>query len=175
MQLSALELITSVQYGKATGANVIGIDTGRVKKEFIESLGGRFVDFVESSDVVREIMTITQGGAHVAVVASGSGRAFAGAVEMLRIGGTLCSIGIPPGDVHLTTPIATIIIRGLRIIGNLVGSMEETLEVVEFVRQRRVKPRVEVREFDELPQIYEMLERGDVLGRVCPACCAMSC
>lgn len=85
---------------------------------------------------------------------------------MLRIGGTLCCIGIPPGDVHLTTPIATIIIKGLKVVGNLVGSMQETMEALELVRNGSVKPRVEVRKFEELPEVYEMLEKGDILGRV---------
>lgn len=145
---------------------MIGVDTGPTKQQFIESLGGKFVDFAKSRNVVEEIISITGGGAHAAVVTSGSPKAFSGAVDMLRIGGTLCCIGIPPGDVHLTTPIATIIIKGLKVIGNLVGSMKETLEAVELVKEGKVKPHVEVQEFEKLPEIYEMLERGDILGRI---------
>jgi alcohol dehydrogenase, propanol-preferring len=132
----------------------------------VESLGGRFVDFSKSANIVEEVISITQGGAHAAIVTSGSPKAFSGAVDMLRIGGTLCCIGIPPGDIHLTTPIATLIIRGLKVVGNLVGSMDETLEAVELVRKGEVKPHVEVREFEELPEVYEILERGDILGRI---------
>jgi len=148
------------------GANVIGIDTGKVKEDFIKSLGAQFVDFAKSPNLVEEIRSITGGGAHAATVASGSPRAFAAAVDMLRIGGTLCCIGIPPGDVYLMTPIATLIIKGLKVVGNLVGSMGETLEAVELVRDGTVKPHVEVRRFEELPKVYEMLEKGDVLGRI---------
>lgn len=75
-------------------------------------------------------------------------------------------VGIPPGDLALKTPIATIVIKGLRIFGNLVGSMRETLESVELVRSGKVKPHVEVRKFRELPEIYEMLEKGDIPGRI---------
>ncbi len=85
---------------------------------------------------------------------------------MLRVGGTLCCIGIPPGDVYLKSPIATIIIKGLKVVGNLVGSMTETLEAVQLVRNGSVKPYVDVRRFEELPKVYEMLERGDILGRI---------
>lgn len=148
------------------GANVVGIDTGKVKQDFIESLGGKFVDFSKSPNIVEEIKTLTGGGAHAAIVTSGSPKAFSGAVDMLRIGGTLCCIGIPPGDVHLTTPVATIIIKGLKVVGNLVGSMSETLEAVELVRKGQVKPHIEVRDFDQLTEVYELLERGDILGRI---------
>ena len=75
-------------------------------------------------------------------------------------------VGIPPGDIHLRTPIATIVIKGLRLFGNLVGSMRETLESVEPVRTGQVKPHVEIRKFRELPDIYEMLEKGDISGRI---------
>lgn len=85
---------------------------------------------------------------------------------MIRIGGSLCMVGIPPGDVHLDTPIATIVIKGLKIQGNLVGSLKETLEAVELVRVGKVKPHVQVRPFRDLPEVYEMLEKGDIPGRI---------
>lgn len=75
-------------------------------------------------------------------------------------------VGIPPGDVHLDIPVAAIVIKGLRIQGNLVGSLKETLEAVEFVRSGSVKPHVKVRPFRDLPEVYELLEKGDVPGRV---------
>lgn len=156
----------AVQYARAAGANVIGIDTGHEKRAFIESLGGTFIDFKETPDLAAEVIRLTAGGAHAAIVASGNGKAFSCAVDMLRIGGTLCCVGIPPGDVYLTTPIATIIIKGLKVVGNLVGSMEETLEAIELVKNGQVKVNVTSMDFEELPKVYEMLERGDVLGRI---------
>lgn len=158
--------ICTVQYARAAGANVIGIDAGDEKRAFVESLGGTFIDFKETPDVTGKVHNLTSGGAHAAIVASGSGKAFSGAVDMLRIGGTLCCVGIPPGDVYLTTPISTIIIKGLKVVGNLVGSMDETLEAVEAVRKGDVKVQVKVMEFEELPKVYDMLERGDVMGRI---------
>ena len=144
----------------------MGIDTGDTKKQFIESLGAQYLDFTKSSDLVADVVSITDGGAHAAVVTSGHPAAFNHAADVLRIGGALCMVGIPPGDVHLRTPIATIVIKGLRIFGNLVGSMRETLESVELVREGKVKPHVEIRQFRELPDIYGMLEKGDIPGRI---------
>lgn len=145
---------------------MLGIDTGDTKKEYIESLGAHFIDFAKVSNLVEEVKAITNGGAHAAVVTSGHPQAFTSAADMLRINGALCMVGIPPGDVHLGTPIATIVIKGLRIYGNLVGSMKETLEAVRLVSEGKVQPHVQVRQFRELPQIYDMLERGDIPGRI---------
>jgi alcohol dehydrogenase, propanol-preferring len=83
-----------------------------------------------------------------------------------QLGNSNDTIGIPPGDVKLDTPIATIIVKGLKISGNLVGSLEETLESVELVRSGKVHPHIEVRPFRELPEVYEKLEKGDVPGRI---------
>ena len=156
----------AVQYGRALGARVLAIDAGDAKKTFVESLGAQYLDFTKSADLVADVKSMTEGGAHGAVVTSGHPAAFKHAADVLRIGGALSMVGIPPGDVHLVTPIATIVIKGLRIMGNLVGSMKETLESVELVRNGKVKPHVEVRGFRELPQVYEMLEQGDIPGRI---------
>lgn len=54
----------------------------------------------------------------------------------------------------------------MTIKGNLVGNLKECLEAVELVRKGMVVPRVLVREFGELGEVYGELERGDVVGRV---------
>jgi alcohol dehydrogenase, propanol-preferring len=145
---------------------VLGIDAGDSKKAFIESLGAQYLDFTKTSDLVADVVSITNGGANAAVVTSGHPAAFKHAADVLRIGGALCIVGIPPGNIHLQTPIATIVIKGLRIFGNLVGSIKETMEAVELVQKGKVKPHVEIRKFRELPKIYEMLEKGDIPGRI---------
>lgn len=157
----------TVQYGKAFGARIIGVDGGAEKRDFVLSLGIRkFVDFTTSPDVAQDIRRMTNGGAQAAIVAVGNPKAFTQAAEALRIGGILCCCGIPAGKVFIETPIANIVVRGLRITGNLVGSLKECLEAVELVRRRVVKPRVTVREFKELPKVYEEMEKGDIMGRV---------
>lgn len=160
-------VILVVQYGLALGAKVLGIDAGASKQKFVESLGARFLDFTSCKDLVDEVRRITgAGGAHAVVITSGHPRAFDNVGDMVRTGGSISMVGIPPGDVKLDIPVATIIIRGLKVQGNLVGSLKETLEAVELVRVGKVKPHVQVRPFLDLPQVYEMLEKGDIPGRI---------
>ena len=156
----------AVQYGIALGAKVIGIDGGAAKKDLIEGFGATYVDFWQVGDVVDEVQRLTDGGAHAVVVTTGSARAYANAADMLRLNGTLSCCGIPPGRSALATPIAAIVIKGLRITGNLVGNGQETRAAVEMVRSGHVKPKIEVRGFEELPGVYERLEKGDIVGRV---------
>ncbi|KIX07239.1 uncharacterized protein Z518_01892 [Rhinocladiella mackenziei CBS 650.93] len=156
----------AVQYGLALGARVLGVDAGLEKQKFVESLGATFVDFTKCKDLAEEVRKLTSGGTHAAVVTSGHPRAFQKLADMIRVGGSLCMVGIPPGDVRLDTPVATIVIKGLRIQGNLVGSLKETLEAVGLVQNGKVKPHVQIRAFRELPEVYEMLEKGDIPGRI---------
>jgi propanol-preferring alcohol dehydrogenase len=160
--------MSTVQYAKAQGASVIGIDRGSDKREFVLSLGAQeFIDFSQTSDIPQRVREITGGtGAQAVVVTAGNAKAFAHAAELLRVGGTLSCVGIPPGRPFLETPISTIVIKGLKVTGNLVGSLKECLEAVELTRRGIVKPNVIVRPFRDLPQAYEELEKGDVPGRI---------
>jgi D-arabinose 1-dehydrogenase-like Zn-dependent alcohol dehydrogenase len=154
-----------VQYARAFGAQVIGVDAPD-KRDFVLGLGAtEFVDFV-NTDPIQRVHEITGLGAHAAVVTAGSAKAFAHACEMLRVGGTLSCVGIPPGRPVLETPICTIVIKGLKVNGNLVGSLKECMEAVDLVRRGMVKPEVKVRRFRDLPAVYEEMERGDIAGRI---------
>lgn len=155
-----------MQYGLAYGAHVIGVDSGEHKRELVESFGAQFVDFRKTPDVVAEVQRLTGGGAHAVVVTAGSSAAFAQAASMLRIGGSLCCVGIPPGGGHFETTVAEVVIKGIKIKGNLVGSLKECLEAVKLVTSGLVSPRVIVRPFKDLPKVYEELEKGDIAGRV---------
>jgi propanol-preferring alcohol dehydrogenase len=148
------------------GAKVIGVDAGSEKQQFVESLGAQFVDFSQCKDLTSEIKKITDGGSHAVVVTSGHPLAFRGLADIARIGGSISLVGIPPGDVQLDAPVAAIVIKGLKIQGNLVGSLKETYEAVEFVRSGKVKPHVKVRPFRDLPEVYQLLEKGDISGRI---------
>ncbi|KAJ5467411.1 Polyketide synthaseenoylreductase [Penicillium sp. IBT 31633x] len=156
----------AVQYARAQGAWVIGVDTGPGKAEFVKGLGAQeFIDFATENPVKR-VQEITGLGAHAAVVTAGNAKAFAHACDMLRVGGTVSCVGIPPGKPCLETPICTIVIKGLRIVGNLVGSLKECMEAVDLVRRGVVKPVIKVRPFKDLPQVYEEMEKGDIAGRI---------
>ena len=155
-----------MQYARAQGALVIGVDTGPSKGDFVKGLGAQeYIDFA-MEDPVKRVQGITGLGAHAAIVTAGNAKAFAHACDMLRVGGTLSCVGIPPGRPCLETPICTIVIKGLRITGNLVGSLKECMEAVDLVRRGIVKPVIKVRPFKDLPQVYKEMERGDIAGRI---------
>jgi D-arabinose 1-dehydrogenase-like Zn-dependent alcohol dehydrogenase len=58
------------------------------------------------------------------------------------------------------------VIRGLKITGNLVGSLKQCMQAVDLVKRGMVKPEIKVRKFKELPAVYEEMEKGDISGRI---------
>ena len=157
----------TVQYGRTLGLRIIAIDGGEAKRDYCFSLGAcHYLDFKTTHSIPDTVRDITGIGAHGVVCAAGSPAAYATAADLLRINGTLACVGIPPGAPHMDTPIATIVIKGLRIIGSLVGSLSDTLEVVELTRVGLVKPTIQVRPFRDLPNVYEELERDAISGRI---------
>lgn len=146
---------------------MIAIDSGEAKREYCLSLGAtHFIDFKKVSSVPDTVRELTDGGAHGVVCTAGSPHAYATAADLLRINGTLACVGIPPGCPTLLTPISAIVIKGLHIVGSLVGSLKETLDAVELTRSGMVKPNVQIRPFRDLPHVYEELERDAIPGRV---------
>jgi propanol-preferring alcohol dehydrogenase len=59
---------------------------------------------------------------------------------MMRLGGSLSSVGIPPHKTLLQKPVTKIVIKGLHITGSLYGSLKEGMEAVEHVGKGIVKP-----------------------------------
>ncbi|KAK7750286.1 hypothetical protein SLS62_007803 [Diatrype stigma] len=157
----------AVQYAAAQGAQVIGVDGGAAKGDFVKSIGAsKYIDFQTTPDLVQEVKNITNGGAHAVVVTAANPKAFSLAADMLRVGGTLSCVGIPSEKGYIQTPVSSIAIKGLHITGNLIGSLKECLEAVDLVRRGLVKPRITVRDFADLPAVYDELEKGEVSGRI---------
>lgn len=171
----------AVQYAAAHSAHVIAIDTGASKRDFLASIGcNTYIDILTMSpaEVIREVHDLTRdhtlsshkskatSGAHAVIVTAGNPKAYETAAELLRTGGSMSCVGIPPPGKMPEFPIAKVVIKGLRIYGNLVGNMKETLEAVDFVRRGVVKPHVVVRPWRELEEIYGEMEKGEIVGRV---------
>lgn len=95
------------------GLRVIAIDTGEVKKGLTLKLGAEhWIDFNECKDIPAEVLNVTGGGAHAAIVAAGSPGAYNTAVSYLRPAGYLMVVGLP-GTALFSVPISLIAARVL--------------------------------------------------------------
>jgi len=157
----------AIQYAKFMGLRVIAIDTGPDKKKLCQELGAdRWVDFVESENLVEDIKKVTDGmGAHSAVVTTASETGYQQAIEYLRPGGTLMAVGLP-GKARLDVSIFFSVFKSITIHGSYVGNRQDAIEALDIAARGGVKCHYELKKIDDLQKVYEGLSRGTVSGRV---------
>ena len=153
-----------VQIAREMGYKVIAVDTGVRKRELCLKLGATaFLDF-KTDDVEAKVKELTNGyGAH-AVVCLGGASAYAQGLKLLRNCGTLVCVGLVTENLPISP--FEILARSLRIVGSTVGTPEHLGGLLEMAVAGKVKPIVEVREFEELDEVLGRLQRYEVEGRV---------
>jgi len=156
----------AVQYAVAMGLRVVAIDTGEEKKNAVFELGAeKWVDFKESKSIAADVIAATDGrGAHAAIVAADNASAYEQAAYYLRSYGTLMTVGLPPAV--LSVPILLITLKGLNIRGSMLGNRQEFREAISIAASGKVKVKYSIRGLSELPQIYEEMKQGKIVGRI---------
>lgn len=141
---------------------MIGIDAP-AKRDLVMRCGAEhFIDYTSQPDVPAEVLKITQGGAHIALVATAHESGYTQALQYLRPLGKLAAVGISPIPLHS----AQLIGRGLSIVASLAGTVNDCIEALDFVARGKVKCEITVRKLEDLEQTLHDLEAGKIAGRV---------
>lgn len=155
----------AVQYAKAMGLRVLGIDGGAGKEELFKSLGGEvFIDFTKSKNMVEEIQKATQGGPHAVINVSVSEAAISMSTQYVRATGTVVLVGLP-ANAYVKSEVFSHVIKSINIKGSYVGNRADTREAIDFFARGLVKSPIKIIGLSELPSVYSMMESGSILGR----------
>ncbi|PSS27065.1 hypothetical protein M430DRAFT_94465 [Amorphotheca resinae ATCC 22711] len=155
----------AIQYAKAMGFRPLALDVG--KRGICMKLGAEaYIDVVEVPDAVAEVIKITEGGAHGALVCASSGRAYADAVKYLRRAGTCVCIGLPPKASPIPVIPEDFIARGIKLMGTSTGTLEDTEEALQFLARKEIKPQIVERGLGEVSLVLEEIEGAKVEGRI---------
>lgn len=157
-----------VQLARAMGLRVIGVDGGNDKREICLQLGCEaFVDFTVARNIEEEVTRISDGmGVHGVFVTATSPAAYASATKMVRIGGKVMCVGMPPtGTAFAGDDPMFLILRNIKVIGTLTGSLRDTKEALSFAARGLLKPIYEAFSIDQLPEAVAKLRAGNVRGR----------
>nr|USH11223.1 alcohol dehydrogenase 2 [Kluyveromyces marxianus] len=155
----------AVQYAKAMGFRVLGIDGGEGKEELFKSLGGEvFIDFTKSKDIVGEVIKATNGDAHGVINVSVSEKAIESSIEYCRSNGTVVLVGLPK-DAKCKSDVFNQVVKSIHIVGSYVGNRADTREALDFFCRGLVHAPIKVVGLSTLPEIYEKMEQGKILGR----------
>lgn len=156
----------AVQYAKAMGFRVIGIDTGDEKAALAKKLGAEaFIDFAKTKDLKGDIIKATNGGPHAVIHVAVAEAAITASTDYVRSAGTIVLVGLPAGaQVH--SSVFSQVVREIKIIGSYVGNRADSAEAIDFFTRGLVASPYKVVGLSELPSVYEQMEKGAIIGRI---------
>lgn len=153
----------AVQYAKAMGLNVAAVDIDDAKLKLAERLGATVTVNALSADpaafLKKEI-----GGAHGALITAVSPKAFEQALGMVRRGGTVSLVGLPPGEFPLD--IFGMVLNGITVRGSIVGTRLDLQESLAFAEQSKVAATVASDRLENINDIFARMHAGTIEGRV---------
>jgi propanol-preferring alcohol dehydrogenase len=153
----------AVQYAKAMGLHVVAVDVSEDKLALARRLGADIALNAAVPDLAADVSRRT-GGMHGALITAVSAPAFAQCLSLLRPGGTMSMVGLPPGSFAL--PIFDVVLKRLTVRGSIVGTRQDLAEALRFAAEGKVSAQVATRRLDEINAIFAELKAGRVRGRI---------
>lgn len=154
----------AIQYAKAMGLHVAAVDIDEAKLLLARRLGADLVVDGRGPDAVNNVIRETGGGAHGVLVTAVSNPAFAQAVAMVRRGGTMALVGLPPGDFPL--PIFPVVLKRITVRGSIVGTRQDLAEAIAFAVEGKVRTNITVEPLTAVNDVFERMAAGQIEGRV---------
>jgi propanol-preferring alcohol dehydrogenase len=154
----------AIQYAKAMGLLVCGVDIEDDKLEHAKRLGADLVINAKTANPADVLKKETGGGAHGVLITAPSLPAFKQGVEMTRKRGTCVLVGLPPGAFPLD--IFNLVANCVTVRGSFVGTREDMSECLDFAAKGKVKADIELQPLSAINSVLERLEHGDVASRV---------
>jgi propanol-preferring alcohol dehydrogenase len=146
------------------GLHVAALDVAEEKLALARLCGAEVVIDARQPDAAAQIRAHTGGGAHGVLVTAVSRAAFAQALQLVRRRGTVCLVGLPPGE--FPTSIFDVVLRRVTLRGSIVGTRRDMAEALEFAAAGQVRARLHRARLEDINRVFSDLKSGRVDGRV---------
>ncbi|MFK4388492.1 propanol-preferring alcohol dehydrogenase [Peribacillus frigoritolerans] len=153
----------ALQYAKAMGFNVIAVDIQDDKLDLATELGADYTVNGLKTDPVQAIKDKV-GGVQASISVAVTKKAFEQAYSSVKRGGTLVVVGLPNDE--LPIPIFDTVLNGVTVKGSIVGTRKDLQEAVQFAAEGKVRTNIETRKLDEINDVFSMMEKGEINGRI---------
>ncbi|HEY3563272.1 MAG TPA: alcohol dehydrogenase AdhP [Amycolatopsis sp.] len=153
----------AIQYARIAGGFVTAVDIEPGKLDLARELGADHVVDASAGDPAEAIQA--EGGADVAIVLATAPSAFEQALRSLRRGGRLVCVGIPAGGI-LPVPIFEAVIKGISVIGSIVGTRKDLAEVFALHAAGRTTVKAETRKLEDINEAFEEVLANRVPARL---------
>jgi alcohol dehydrogenase (NADP+) len=166
--------------GKGKKVGVVGLGgLGHMGLKFAHSFGAHVVQFTTSESKIEDAKKL--GADEVVISKDASAMAkHAGSFDfildcvsaehnlndylnLLRLDGTLCSVGLPEQPLSVA-PFA-ILANRRSLSGSMIGGMTETQEMLDYCAEHNIVSDIELTSIQKLPQAYERVLKGDIKYR----------
>ncbi len=151
------------QYAQIFGAETVAVDVTGEKLALARELGARHTVNAARTDPVEAITAL--GGVDVAVVLAASPAVLEQAHASLRRGGRLVLVSLPK-DNTMQLPIFETVLKGISVIGSIVGTRADLAEVFALHAAGRTRVVYELRKLDEINDAIEEVLAGRVPARL---------
>jgi propanol-preferring alcohol dehydrogenase len=151
----------AVQYAVIAGATVVGVDVHPDKLDLAKQLGATYTVDAAKEDAAAAIQRL--GGADVAIALAVQPESITSAFASLRRGGRLVLVSLPK-DGQLSVPIFDTVLKGISVIGSIVGTREDLAAVFALHAAGRTRVVSEERKLDDVNASFD-----DVLAGRTPA------
>ncbi len=134
-------------------------DVSEEKLESARALGATATFLAEDSGkrIAKEA-----GGAHAAIVFTGSGAAIEQAFRSLKRAGTLVLVGLGAG---FALPVTEAIQKAIRIQASYLGTRQDLETVFRLASEDSIEIPTDVRRLEEVPATLQQLKAGKIQGR----------
>jgi propanol-preferring alcohol dehydrogenase len=153
----------AVQLARAFGYDVVGVDIGNERLDFVRSLGAHVaVEPGEALDAVQ-----SSGGCHAALIFSAKIAGFELGLNILRKGGLFVAVGLPAtSEGNLSLNPFEFFFKDPTLIYSAVGTVQDMRELVDLAAAGVVRSHVSrTGPLSELETIFKELEAAQYLGR----------
>lgn len=154
----------AVQYAKAMGYHVVGVDISQEKLDLAKKHGADFVVNGKDSKATEVIKEHTKGGVHGVLVTAVAPVAFEQAIDMLRKKGTISMVGLPPGTIKL--PIFQMVLNRFTVRGSIVGTRKDLQEAIDFAVEGKVHTTAHKVKLEDINKVFEDMKQNKIEGRM---------
>ncbi|GIN92526.1 zinc-dependent alcohol dehydrogenase [Siminovitchia terrae] len=153
----------ALQYAKAMGFNVVAVDINDDKLQLAKDLGADLAVNGKTSDPA-QVIKDQVGGVQAAISVAVNKTAFEQAYHSVKRGGSVVLVGLPNDEIPV--PIFDTVLNGVTVKGSIVGTRKDMQEALQFAADGKVKAIVSTAELDEINQVFDRMEKGQINGRV---------
>lgn len=151
-----------LQYAKAFGSRAVAVDVEDEKLALAEDLGA---DLVVDARGEHAGQLADFGGVDIALVTVPSPAAMNAALASLNPRGRLVLVGLP-ADNRLEIPVFETVLRGVSVLGSLVGTRNDLAECFDLHARGATRVVAQSRELENVNECFEEVLSGSVPARL---------